>query len=58
MLNENKICNAQNIINSIGKADGVNVKRIISDNSLIEKVDNEKIYLTEDNRQLLFSLQR
>jgi hypothetical protein len=55
MLNENKICNAQNIINSIGKADGVNVKRIISDNSLIEKVDNEKIYLTEDNRQLLFS---
>lgn len=54
VLNENKLCAAQELIDSIGGSK-TNVKRIRKDNSLIERLENEKIILAEDNRQLLFS---
>ena len=54
MLNENNFANAQNLLNSIGGAK--NVKRIRKEAGLIERtqLENEKIILTEDNRQVLF----
>lgn len=54
MLNENKIADAQNLLNSIGGA--TKVKRIRKERGLIERaeMDDEKIILTEDNRQVLF----
>ena len=52
-MNSNNIKDAQNIINSIGNA---KVKVIKKDAGLIEREDNcdEKVILTEDNRQILF----
>ena len=54
MLNENKFADAQSILSSIGGA--TNVKRIRRDRGLIERtqLEDEKIILTEDNRQVLF----
>ena len=51
--NSNDIAKAENIINSFSSP---NVKRIKRDNGLIERteMDNEKIILAEDNRQVLF----
>ena len=54
MLNENKIANAFELVNSIGGKK--NVKRIRKEAGLIERtqLEDEKIILTEDNRQVLF----
>ena len=54
MLNENNFANAQNLLNSLGG--NKKVKRIRKEAGLIERtqLDNEKIILTEDNRQVLF----
>lgn len=52
MLNENNLNTAQNLIDSIGEKEK-NIKRLRKDNSLIERLENEKIILSEDNRQLL-----
>ena len=54
MLNENNFADAQNILDSIGNKK--NVKYVRKEAGLIERaqVDNEKIILTEDNRQVLF----
>ena len=52
--NSNDMARANSIIDSF---DGnVKVKRIKKDNGLIERTekDDEKIILTEDNRQILF----
>jgi hypothetical protein len=54
VINENTMSNVQNLINGIGGTPQ-NVKRIRKDNSLIERMESEKIILAEDNRQLLFS---
>lgn len=54
MLNENKFSNAQSLLDSIGGA--AKVKRIRKEAGLIERtqLEDEKIILTEDNRQVLF----
>ena len=54
MLNENKFENAQSLLDGIGGKK--NVKYIRKETGLIERtqLDNEKIILTEDNRQVLF----
>ena len=54
MLNENKYANAFDLVNSIGGKK--NVKMIRKERGLIERtqLDNEKVILTEDNRQVLF----
>ena len=54
MLNENKFANAQDLLNGIGTPR--KVKRIRKEAGLIERteLDNEKIILAEDNRQVLF----
>ena len=54
MLNENRLYDAQNLVDTIC---GTNRKVKINHKSdeLIERVENEKIILAEDNRQLLFS---
>jgi len=51
-INSNSIESAQSIIDSLG---ATNVKRIKSDRGLIEreKMNDDKIILTEDNRQIL-----
>lgn len=52
-LNSNNLENAQNIVNSLNRN---NVKFIRKDSGLIERKNNneEKVILTEDNRQVLF----
>ena len=50
MINENKINNAANIIDSM---ENVTVKRVKKDNGLLERSQSEKIILVEDNRQVL-----
>lgn len=51
MLNENKIANAENILNSTKKE---NIKIVKRDNGLLERSTLEnKVILTEDNRQVL-----
>jgi hypothetical protein len=51
MINENKIEKANDILNSMSK--NSNIKRVRKDNSLLERNENEKIILVEDNRQVL-----
>ena len=50
MVNENKLNNAQNILDSMKD---VTVKRVKKDAGLIERTETEKIILAEDNRQVL-----
>lgn len=50
MINENKINNAENIIDSMKN---VTIKRVKKDNGLLERSQSEKIILVEDNRQVL-----
>ena len=50
MINENKINNAANIIDSM---ENVTIKRVKKDNGLLERSQSEKIILVEDNRQVL-----
>ena len=52
-LNSNSIASAQSIIDELGNT---NVKRIKKDAGLLEreKMNDDKIILTEDNRQVLF----
>lgn len=50
MINENKISNAQNIIDSMSE---VQVKRVKKDRGLLERTENDKIIIMEDNRQVL-----
>ena len=47
---------AQEIVSRLNNGKKVTVKRIRTDNSLIEResVEDEKVILTEDNRQVLF----
>lgn len=55
MLNENNFSNAQNLLDGIGSG-AKKVKRIRKEAGLIERtqLEDEKIILTEDNRQVLF----
>ena len=50
MINENRISNAQNIINSMA---GQTIKRVKKEQGLLERSESEKIILVEDNRQVL-----
>lgn len=50
-MNVKDLMTADNIIGSIN--DKKNVKRVKSEKGLIERVENEKIVLTEDNKMLL-----
>ena len=52
-LNSNSIADAQSLIDSLGTA---KVKRVKKDAGLLEreKMNDDKIILTEDNRQVLF----
>lgn len=54
MLNENSFANAQSLLNGIGGEK--KIKRIRKEAGLIERtqLEDEKIILTEDNRQVLF----
>jgi len=54
MLNENTFANAQSLIDSVSSKPK-NVKIIRKEAGLIERTQNEeKIILSEDNRQILF----
>ena len=54
MLNENNFANAQSLLNSIGGTK--KIKHIRKEAGLIERtqLEDEKVILTEDNRQVLF----
>lgn len=51
MINENKISNAQNILDSMD--DNVRVKMIKKDRGLLERTETEKVIIMEDNREVL-----
>lgn len=51
-MDKNDLTKANEIINSINDNKN-NVKRIKSENGLIERIDNNKVVLTEDNKMLL-----
>lgn len=50
-MNRNDLEKANNIVNSMNSTE--QVKRIKTDNSLIERVELNKVVLTEDNKMLL-----
>lgn len=50
-MNKNDLSKANDIISSMNK--GSNIKKIKSEKGLIERIENEKIVLTEDNKMLL-----
>lgn len=51
-MNREELTKANNIIDSMNQ-DKANVKRIKSDKGLIERVEMNKVVLTEDNKMLL-----
>lgn len=52
VLNENKLNDAQNLINDIVGKD-VNVVRVRGDKGLIERTESKKVIIVEDNRQII-----
>lgn len=52
VLNENKLNDAQNLINDIVGND-VNVVRVRGDKGLIERTESKKVIIVEDNRQII-----
>ena len=51
-MNREDLLKANNIVDSMNQ-DNKNVKRIKSDKGLIERVEINKVVLTEDNKMLL-----
>lgn len=51
-MNKEDLLKANNIVDSMGQ-DDKNIKRIKSDKGLIERVEINKVVLTEDNKMLL-----
>lgn len=51
-MNKEDLLKANNIVDSMNQ-DKINVKRIKSDKGLIERVEINKVVLTEDNKMLL-----
>lgn len=52
VLNENKLNDAQNLVNDLVGND-VNVVRVRSDKGLIERTESKKVIIVEDNRQII-----
>jgi predicted homoserine dehydrogenase-like protein len=51
-MNKINLTKADNIVNSINNEKS-NVKRIKNENGLIERIESDKVVLTEDNKMLL-----
>lgn len=51
-MNKINLTKADNIVNSIN-TEKSNVKRIKNENGLIERIESDKVVLTEDNKMLL-----
>lgn len=51
-MNKENLLKANNIVDLMNQ-DKINVKRIKSDKGLIERVEINKVVLTEDNKMLL-----
>ena len=51
-MNKENLLKANDIVDSMGQ-DNASVKRIKSDKGLIERVEINKVVLTEDNKMLL-----
>lgn len=52
VLNENKLNDAQNLVNDL-VANDVNVVRVRGDKGLIERTESKKVIIVEDNRQII-----
>jgi hypothetical protein len=56
-MNKEDLLKANTIVDSMGQ-DNKNVKRIKSDKGLIERVEINKVVLTEDNKMLLKDIEK
>jgi hypothetical protein len=52
-MDENKLKQAEELVNVLSGVDPNQIKRIKSDRGLIERTESSKVVLTEDNRQIL-----
>lgn len=52
-MDENKLKQAEELVNALSGVDPNQIKRIKSDRGLIERTESSKVVLTEDNRQIL-----
>jgi hypothetical protein len=52
-MDENKLKQAEELVNALSGVDPNQIKRIKSDRGLIERTESSKVILTEDNRQIL-----
>ena len=52
-MDENKLRQAEELVNALSGIDPNRIRRVKSDRGLIERTESSKIVLTEDNRQIL-----
>lgn len=52
-MDENKLKQAEELVNALSGVDPNQIKRIKNDRGLIERTESSKVVLTEDNRQIL-----
>lgn len=52
-MDENKLRQAEELVNALSGIDPNRIRRVKSDRGLIERTESSKIILTEDNRQIL-----
>ena len=52
-MDENKLRQAEELVNALSGIDPNRIRRVKSDRGLIERTESTKIILTEDNRQIL-----
>ena len=52
-MDENKLKQAEELVNILSGVDPNQIKRIKNDRGLIERTESSKVVLTEDNRQIL-----
>ena len=52
-MDENKLRQAEELVNALSGIDPNRIRRVKSDRGLIERTESSKIIITEDNRQIL-----
>lgn len=52
-MDENRMKQAESLVNALCGLEPSSVKRIKNDMGLIERTESSKVVLTEDNRQIL-----
>lgn len=52
-MDENKLKQAEELVNALSGIDPNRIRRVKNDRGLIERTESSRIVLTEDNRQIL-----